>query len=141
MTADADILYPSIVMALMTCGLILSLGIRRFVAVRRREVNPRLYVTFSTDDREPDSLRRLGRNVQNQFEVPPLFHLAVWGTYAAGDVTAVTVGMAWFFVASRVLHAFIHIAYNNVMHRFLVFGIGVFTVACLWIQLLLSLLA
>lgn len=141
MTADADILYPSIVMALFTITLIFSMGIRRFFAVRRRLVNPRYYETFSTSDGEPPSLRRHSRNVQNHFELPPLFHLAVWGTYAAGDVTTSAVGIAWFFVASRVLHSIIHITYNNVLQRFFVYGIGAMAVMALWVQLLLSLLA
>ncbi|TXH03745.1 MAG: hypothetical protein E6R07_10015 [Nevskiaceae bacterium] len=141
MSNDADILYPSIVMAMMTLLLLLALGARRFIAVRRRAVNLRYYRTYDDGGGEPPALRRHSRHVQNHFEVPPLFHLAVWGTYAAGDVTAATIGAAWFFVATRVVHAAIHLGPNNVSQRFFVFGLGVLAVLYLWLQLLLSLLA
>ena len=141
MIDDAAILYPSVVMAVFSIALVLALGIRRFLAVRNRKVDGRYYRTFDGGEGEPPSLRRHSRNVQNQFELPPLFHLAVWGTYAAGDVSFAAVIAAWFFVASRFLHSYIHISYNHVLHRFMVFGLGALAVLYLWITLGLSLLA
>jgi hypothetical protein len=141
MVTDAAILYPSIVLALMTMLLIFALGIRRFFAVRNRVVNGKYYQTFSEGGGEPEGLRRHSRNVQNLFEVPPLFHLAALGIYVAGEVDIAALVAAWFFVATRALHSFIHIAYNNVLHRFFVYGLGVMAVGFLWIKLLLSLIA
>lgn len=138
MGGKVAILYPSVVMAVLTILLLVSMGLRRYAAVARREVNPKYYRTFS-DGAETETLRKHSRHVQNHFEIPPLFHLAVWGTYIVGDVTPVAVGAAWFFVATRVAHSFIHLTYNTVIHRFFVFGLGVFTVLFLWLRLLLAL--
>lgn len=132
------ILYPSAVMALLTLGLLLAMGLRRFAAIRSRKVSLKYYRTYS-EGGEPESMRQHSRHVQNHFEVPPLFHLAVFGTYLAGQVTAATVAAAWFFVASRCLHSWIHLGSNNVSQRFFSFGLGLLTVIYLWAHLLLSL--
>lgn len=140
MPAKISILYPSAAMALLTIALIFGLGIRRFAAVRRRQVNPKFYRTFrDSEGSEPEALRRHWRHVQNHFEVPPLFHFAVFGTCLFGEVTAATLAAAWFFVGTRVVHAAIHLTYNNVLHRFCVFGLGLIAVALLWLRLLLTL--
>ena len=134
------ILYPSIAMALLTLGLLLAMGLRRFLAIQARAVSIKYYRIY-TEGSEPDAMRRHSRHVQNHFEVPPLFHLALFGIYMAGEVTTATLAAAWLFVATRCLHAVIHLGYNNVSHRFLVFGLGVFTVVFLWVKLLASVVA
>jgi hypothetical protein len=60
-------------------------------------------------------------NFRNLFEVPVLFYvlctaLAVTGASTPGLVTA-----AWAYVILRALHSLIHVTYNRVMHRFLVY--------------------
>lgn len=132
------ILYPSAVMALLTLGLLLAMGLRRFIAIQQRKVSIKYYTVYA-EGAEPNAMRKHSRHVQNHFEVPPLFHLAVWGTYALGAVTPAAVYAAWFFVATRCVHSVIHLTSNNVSQRFFVFGLGVFTVTWLWASLLLSL--
>ena len=141
MSQDNAIFYPAIALAIMTMTLIFAMGLRRFFAVRTRTVNGRYYVTFDASEGEPPSLRRHSRNVQNLFEMPPLFYAVVIALYVTGHVDAVAIAAAWVFVACRALHSFIHITYNTVLHRFFVYGFGVMTVAFLWIKLLLSLSA
>ena len=135
MSDKVAILYPSIAMALLTIAVVVSLGLRRYAAVNRREVHPKFYRTFF-DGTETETLRQHGRHAQNQFEIPPLFHLAVWGTFIAGEVTPVAVGAAWLFVVLRVAHSFVHLTYNKVVHRFFVFGFSLFTLLFLWLRLL-----
>jgi hypothetical protein len=136
MPSKIAILYPSVAMALLSLGLIFALGMRRFYAVRGRAMNPKFYRTFDHGEGEPERLRQHTRNVQNQFEVPPLFHLAVWGTYLAGEVSIATVTAAWVFFVSRCVHTFIHLTYNTVIHRFMVYGVGLVSTLYLWLQLL-----
>lgn len=64
---------------------------------------------------------RAAENFRNLFEVPVLFYalciaLAVTGGSTRGFVTA-----AWAYVGLRALHSLIHVTYNRVMHRFLVY--------------------
>jgi hypothetical protein len=139
MQAKTALLYPSIVMALLSLSVLLTLGARRYVAVRRRAMNLKYYRTYD-EGAEPPGLRQHSRHAQNHFEVPPLFHMAVLLTYLVGEVSASTLGVAWFFVASRALHSVIHLTYNNVSHRFAVFATGVVAVFVLWGRLLATLL-
>lgn len=134
------ILYPSIVMALLTLGLILAMGLRRLVAVRTRRVPIKYYRTYSEGQPEPESMRQHSRHIQNHFELPPMFHLAVWGTYIAGSVSPLAIALAWLFVASRCLHSVIHLGRNNVTYRFVVYGIGLLLTLALWLRLLADLL-
>ena len=43
---------------------------------------------------------------------------------------------AWAYVGLRVLHTLVHVGYNNITHRFLVFGASVTALLLLWIQAL-----
>jgi hypothetical protein len=141
MIERVDVLYPAVAMALLTLTLVLALGLRRFIAVRRRTVNHRYYETFSTAEGEPESLRRHTRNVQNLFEAPPLFYVALITIYVAGRVDHVILIAAWLYVALRLLHSCIHLSYNRVSHRFPVYGASMGVLAFLWIKLALSLAA
>ncbi len=130
------ILYPSIAMFFLSWGMIGRLGIRRYRATAAREVDVRYYRDFAGDG-EPADLRVLTRHVNNQFEVPPLFHIAVLMNFAAGVVTPLAVGLAWAFFASRVLHSVIHLGRNDVQKRFFTYGAGLLLLGGLWLHLLL----
>jgi hypothetical protein len=74
--SPAAIIYPAIAMFFLTFGILVNLGVQRYAAIRRREVSIRYYRLY-TEGQQPDRLQLLGRHVQNHFEVPPLFHIAV----------------------------------------------------------------
>ena len=137
---DAAILLPSVAMALYTLVLLLFMGVHRVIAVRKRRVSIRFFRAFRGDEL-PDDLHLVSRHVHNHFELPPLFHVAIVATYAAGVVSPLAVALGWAFFASRCVHTAIHLTYNNVNHRFLVYGAGLLVVAALWMNLLLALLA
>lgn len=139
MIQRVDILYPAVALALMTMALIGVLGLRRFIAVQKRAVDHRFYDTFDTAEGEPSSLRRHTRNVQNLFEAPPLFYVALLMIYVAGSVDVVILAAAWIYVALRVVHSLIHLSYNRVTHRFPVFAASMGVLVFIWIKLLLSL--
>lgn len=136
---DQAILLPSVAMALLTISLILFMGLHRVRAVRRRRVHIRFFRAFRGEEL-PEDLHIVNRHVHNHFELPPLFHVAVVATYAAGAVTPLAVALGWAFFASRCVHTLIHLTYNNVNHRFLVYGTGLAIVAALWVNLLLAVL-
>jgi hypothetical protein len=74
-------------------------------------------------------------NYSNLFELPSLFYLAIILTLTLLIQDAILVVLAWLFVVSRYLHSFIHVSYNNVMHRFLVFIFGSFVLFAYWLRL------
>jgi hypothetical protein len=42
---------------------------------------------------------------------------------------------AWAFVVTRIVHTCIHLSYNNVLHRLLVFGFRNLCVLAMWISI------
>jgi hypothetical protein len=134
------IVFPGIAMFFLTFAAILLLGYRRVTAVQRGEVNLRFFRLYN-EGTQPDALQQIGRHVQNHFEVPPLFYAVLLFLYVTGSVTALSVGLAWLYVALRGLHSFIHLGSNDVRRRLQVWASSVFVLAGLWLCLLVSLVA
>jgi len=131
------IVYPSFAMFMLTFSMIAYMGGSRLAAVRRREVSIRYYRRF-TEGEQPPRLQVIGRHVQNHFEVPPLFYIAVLFLYVTAHVTPLAVALAWLYFASRCVHSFIHLGSNNVTHRFIAFVVSGLILVGLWILLLVS---
>ncbi|WP_368389605.1 MAPEG family protein [Thalassotalea sp. 1_MG-2023] len=45
---------------------------------------------------------------------------------------------AWLFVILRIVHAFIHLTYNHIIHRMLTFWAAFICVMVLWVNLLIQ---
>jgi hypothetical protein len=133
------ILYPAIAMFTLSVGCIFTLGLARFLAIHRREVSIGYFSTYNKG-KQPARLHVMARHVQNHFEVPPLFYAAVIALFVTNAVSLSSVVIAWLFVASRIVHTFIHLGHNNVSQRFFVFGFGLMCLCGLWGSLLLALL-
>ncbi len=134
------IVYPAVAMFMLTFSAVVYMGGSRLSAIRRGDVNIRYYRRFSEGEQTP-RLQVIGRHVQNHFEVPPLFYLAILFLYVTGSVTPVAVSLAWLYFASRCAHSFIHLGSNNVTHRFIAFAAGGVILASLWTLLLVSVAA
>ena len=137
--SNVHILYPAIAMFTLTIVCIFKLGLTRFLAVRRREVSVSFFSAYSKGT-QPPHLHLLMRHVQNHFEVPPLFHIAVVALFVTHSVSPSSIILAWLFVASRLVHTFIHLGHNNVSQRFFVFGFGLICLCGLWGSLFVALL-
>jgi hypothetical protein len=135
---SSAIIYPAIIMFTMTLALVLSMGIRRYIAVKQRAVNHRYYVAYNEGEETP-SLHILSRHVRNHFEVPPLFYIGILFIYVTGSVTQFAVAAAWLFVMLRFLHTLIHMGSNNVRRRFFAFALSLIALGAMWGSLLTSL--
>lgn len=131
------VIFPAVAMFMLTSAVIAYLGGSRLAAIRRREVSIRFYRSYTEGEQTP-RLQVIGRHLQNHFEVPPLFYIAVLFIYVTGSVTPIAVGLAWLYFASRCVHSFIHLGSNNVTHRFVAFALSGVILTCLWIVLLIS---
>ena len=132
------IIFPAVAMFMLTCSVIAYLGGSRLAAIRRGDVSIRFYRRYNEGEQTP-RLQVIGRHVQNHFEIPPLFYIAVLLLYVTGSVTPVAVAFAWLYFASRCAHSFIHLGSNNVSRRFFTFGTSLIVLAGLWLTLLFSL--
>jgi hypothetical protein len=85
----------------------------------------------------PDSAEKLAHNQRNQFELPVLFYAATAFALILGAANLTMVALAWAFVATRVVHAAIHIGPNKVRWRWPAFSLGFLIVTAMWAMLFL----
>jgi hypothetical protein len=85
----------------------------------------------------PEDAEKRAHNQRNQFELPVLFYAVTAFALILGGVDLTMVALAWAFVASRIVHAAIHIGPNRVRWRGPVFILGFLIVTAMWAKLFL----
>lgn len=75
-------------------------------------------------------------NFRNLFEVPVLFYVLCIALVLNGGSTPGFVQAAWAYVGLRALHSLIHVTYNRVTHRFLVYVTSTLLLFGMWIALI-----
>ncbi len=108
----------------------------RFASVTSGEVRLQYYKLMEGVD-VPEFVTKTSRCFNNQFEVPVLFYVVCSLYVGLGIESMVGVVFAWGFALLRVAHACIHLTYNRVLHRMLVFWAAFICVMVLWVNLLL----
>lgn len=108
----------------------------RINCVRTGDVNPDYFRLMQGD--APEVLVRTSRAFSNQFEVPVLFYAVTTLSLFLMPNNVLNFYLAWLFVFSRYLHAYIHLSYNHVIHRLLAFLAGFLSVMVMWINLLIN---
>lgn len=117
-----QIFWPVLVQILITVFGFLLLGIRKTKALKTGTVDQEKAAL--DNDAWPDYVVVVSNNIRNQFQVPVIFYVLCFLFHAIGAVSAPIIYLAWAFVISRIIHAYIHISSNYVPARFTVFTIG-----------------
>ena len=131
-------LYPMFAMVLLTFIVsILSLK-ARLSSVRSKQIKPAYFLLMNEKvaGEIPERVRVTTRAVNNMYELPVLFYLGAVMAVALELESTLTIITAWIFILSRYIHAWIHLTYNNIIHRMRIFSLGFITVLVLWIELL-----
>jgi hypothetical protein len=131
-----DIIYPVFCLVILTFIMAFATGTSRLISVRRKQINPKYYVLLSGDT-PPDYVQKIGRNFANLLEVPVLFYLLAVLVITLEINNALLLNLAWLYVALRLMHTIIHVSYNYVMHRFMVFALSVLTLLTMWVQFII----
>jgi hypothetical protein len=128
--SQTAIFWPLLAQVALTYVVYVVLGFRRRQAVRSHGATPKNFRLRTT---EPEASATAANNLSNQYELPVLFHVACLCLYVTQGVSDVTLLLAWLFVLSRIVHAFIHLTSNRVSWRGLVFGVGYVLLGVLWL--------
>ena len=128
-----NILYPVFAMLALTLAVLIRMGLARYRAVSRREVDGRYYELYQGE--EHPRLRVISRHYSNLLETPPLFYIACIIAFITGQQGDLVIGLAWAYVALRLLHTYIHLSGNVVINRFRVFVLSVLVLAALLVVL------
>ncbi|HET8691043.1 MAG TPA: MAPEG family protein [Steroidobacteraceae bacterium] len=115
----------------LTAAVWFKLYADRLGEMRSRRLDPQSLATAS------DTATRLERrsaadNFRNLFEVPVLFYALCAALALTGGSTPGFVAAAWAYVGLRALHSLIHVTYNRVVHRFLVYVASTLLVFGMW---------
>ena len=130
MTVDA-VLLPVFVQVFVTFVLMFSMAHARVGALRRREVEiPDIALRQPA---WPERATQVANAFHNQLELPLLFYVLVILALFTRKTDTFFVVLAWMFVASRLVHAGIHVTSNDVQRRFFAFLVGAIILLIMWV--------
>ena len=136
--SQTAVLFPMFALAGWTQFVLLLIPITRVRAALRGAVTTDDF-KYGEGTNVPAAVSLPNRNYMNLLELPQLFYAACIIAYIAAEPTTIVVQIAWAYVAARIAHSIIHVTYNNVAHRGLVFGISNFAMLALWVEVFLHL--
>ncbi len=94
---------------------------------------------YGESARVPADVALPNRLFMNLVEVPVLFYTVGVIFFVTTCVDATVVGLAWLYFGLRMIHSFIYLTYNHVVHRFFVFATSNVVVVALLIYLAMAL--
>ncbi|MGL4395611.1 MAG: MAPEG family protein [Hyphomicrobium sp.] len=127
-----EIVLPMGVLALWTLIVLLLIPITRIRAARAGRVHVKDF-RYGESPNVPGDVSLPNRDYMNLLELPVLFYAACLVAYASQRIDPVIVTLAWAFVGARVAHSIVHLTYNNVLHRLVVFALGALIVMAMWV--------
>lgn len=132
MITNEAMIWPMIAHVMLVFTLYVLLSRRRVAAVKAGRAT---VSQFRENLKEPEDSLFVHNNLKNQFELPIFFHIVCVTLYVVQGDNLATVALAWGFVVSRYLHAYIHVTTNRIRHRRPAFIAGVVCLSLLWIWL------
>jgi hypothetical protein len=131
---ENDILfYPVFMLAMLTALVMLSVGYTRLQAHRSGVIRADFLEQGGLQNASATVVKTT-HNLQNLFEFPLLFYIAILFVIAYGLEDEIYLWLSWGYVLFRYLHSFIHISYNKVSHRFAIFACSNLILICIWLR-------
>lgn len=133
------ILIPALALAAWTMTILLLIPYRRFKSYYKEEVSAHDF-ELGESDKVPTYVALANRNYMNLLELPTLFYIACILFYVINAVSIAVISLAWLYVGLRITHSLVHIGYNRVTHRLIVFALSNIVLALMWFTLAFSVL-
>ena len=133
-----SILFPMVALVTLTFAVLLLIPVRRFRAGIAGQIK---YDDFKYGEsaRVPPEVSIPNRNMMNLLELPVLFYVACLTYYVTERIDDAALTLAWAYVGLRVAHSAIHLTYNRVRHRLVVFAVSNVVLIMFWTHLLRAL--
>lgn len=129
------ILAPLFVQIVLTFFLLFWMGRSRVSVIRAGDVRIK---DIALGERSwPRRVQQVSNAFHNQLELPVLFYVLVVLALITRKADMAFVVMAWLFVATRIVHAYVHTTSNRVNLRFQLFLIGALILMLNWILFIL----
>ena len=133
------IFYPVIGMVLLTFLIAIRMLALRIRAVKKEGMNPAFFL-LNRGAKQPEYLIKVSQHYENMFELPLLFYIAVMLIYVTNSVDYLYLSLAISFVVIRYFHAYIHVTYNNLIHRKNAFLAGSVILLIIWLKFTFSMI-
>ncbi len=127
---DFDILLPVFLQILLTFVLMVWMAVSRTGALKRKELHIRDMALGQ--QAWPARVTQISNAFHNQLQLPVLFYVLVAFVLITNSVTVTLVVLAWLFVATRLVHAYIHAGSNYVPWRAYVFFVNGTILMIMW---------
>jgi hypothetical protein len=111
----------------------------RIPAMQAAGLDPAKVKRKSDLDVLPARVQQIADNYNHLHEQPTLFYALVAYCVLAGTADGVNVGLAWGYVASRVVHSLVQCTWNFVPVRFAIFSVGSLLLMAITVRCLLAL--
>ncbi len=129
------LLLPLLAQVALSFIVMSSMYRTRIAEMKTKQIHPQQIKSRSKSKELLTDSASASDNYSNLFELPVLFYTAILLTLILMVQDSILVFFAWAFVSSRYLHSFIHVTYNQVMHRFSVFLFSSFVLLAYWLRL------
>lgn len=128
---------PCTAMVLVTALVWIKLYADRLSEMRRKRIDPQALSTVRAAAGKLE-ITQAADNFRNLFEVPMLFYVLCIALVITGGSTPGFVTAAWVYVGLRASHSLIHVSYNRVVHRFLVYVTSTILLFGMWAAFVLG---
>lgn len=133
-----SLLLPVFVQVALTFGLMTWMAALRVRAIRTRAVRPKDIALRQSN--WPERATQVANSFHNQLELPVLFYVLVAFILITRTNSDVFVILAWIYVLTRFIHAFIHTGANEVDKRFYAMAAGMVTLIAMWVIFVIRIL-
>lgn len=134
------ILLPAALMVLLTLIAWLRMFMLRIPAMQKANVDIKEVRSQKLKELLPENVNIAAEHFVNLFEIPVLFYVLSVFLFITQQVNDFYVYACFAFVAFRYLHTYIHLSYNNVMHRFISYIISCVILWVMWLNFTWTLL-
>ncbi|MGF6593914.1 MAPEG family protein [Pseudomonas sp. 2835] len=109
--------YPALAMILLTVVVLYLMFRGRQSAVKSGALSTAYFKTYDTGEKLPRAVRQTERCFHNLLESTPPFYFLCVALISLAKVDWVFIGLAWAYVACRVLQSLVHVTNNKVGPR------------------------
>jgi hypothetical protein len=121
---DHGLIPPVLALVAWTFVMWIWMYATRIPAMRRAQVDVAELSRTGKKLELPPEVARVADNYNHLHEQPTIFYALALAAQAAGVTDPVSVGLAWGYVAARVVHSLVQATRNVIPIRFAVFALG-----------------
>ena len=124
------LIAPILALVLWTLVVWVWMYATRIPAIQQAKLDPQAAARTRTLNLPPE-IMWVSDNYNHLMEQPTIFYAATLAAQVAGQADTINIGLAWTYVALRVVHSLVQCTVNIVMLRFAVFTLSTIALAVL----------